>query len=153
MAGPTNKNEAALSIIMGELAPLIEKADQLTHTFESVHEDINDDLMRLGAIAQNMQQGHNSYNEDIKQLAKYIDAKVNQINTSKPTQTASEPIKVSFWVPALITAIFSASMAAGAVYYITSSVRDNAQLGQQLKAAWPVLDKETKDKLNKAFAQ
>lgn len=153
MAGPTNKNEAALHIIMGELAPLIDKAELLAQTLDAVHGEINDDLMRLGAIAQNLQQGHTSYNDDIKQLAKYVDSKVNQINSHKPSLTAHEPVKISFWIPALITALLSASMAAGSVYFLTYSVRDNAQLGQQLKNAWPTLDKDTKDKLNKAFAQ
>lgn len=149
----TTKQEAALHIIMGELAPLIKEAQELTETFKQVHEEINDDLMRLGAIAQNLQQGHTAYHDDVKQLAKYVDGKMSLINTLKQTPAASEPIKINFWVPALVSAILSASIAAGAVYYLTSSVRENAQLGLQLKNAWPALDKQTKDKLNKAFAQ
>lgn len=153
MSGVTDRNQAALNIIIGELAPLIQKAQELTETFTEVHESINDDLMRLGAIAQTLQLGHTSYNDDIKQLAKYVDSKMVQINTFKPTETPSKPIKVNFWVPTLVAAFLSAAIATGAVYFMTTSVRDNAQLGQQLKNAWPVLDKATKDKLNKAFAQ
>lgn len=165
--GPTNKNDAALRIIMGELAPLIQRAEEIVETNrqlieanEAAHEDLNGDLMRLGETVQQMhlvseglKDGHTDYIKDIKTLAKYIEGKFKEINVSKSTQIAPKANKASFWLPLLVSSLLMASVTIGAVYYMTLDSRNDALLGQRLKEAWPKLDKDTQDKLNKTFAK
>lgn len=152
---PTSKHEAALHIIMGELAPLISHAEQIVKMFDVVHDELNHDLSRLGQVVEKTESLNSESKEDMRKLAKYIESKVSQINLSKPTPEIVNAPKVSFWLPCIISALFAASLASGGVYLATNKSIDvnNAKLGEQLQSAWPKLDKATQDKLNAAFAK
>lgn len=162
MAGePTSKNEAALRIIMGELAPLIQNSERIVEMFNQVHEEMNADLTKLGELVARNEKttleakavfDNVASKGDIQSMAKYIESKIGQ-TAPKNAQEATKAIKVSFWVPCLWSALIAASSASAVVYFTTHDLTANAKIGKQLQDAWPKLDKATQEKLNAAFAK
>lgn len=146
---------------MGELAPLIQNSERIVELFNQIQGEFNGDLNKLGELVARNEKAtleskatvdNLASKGDIQSMAKYIESKIAQ-TAPKTTQEALKPIKVSFWVPCLVSALIAASSAVAVVYFTTQDQAANAKIGKQLQDAWPKLDKTTQDKLNAAFAK
>lgn len=151
---PTTAKEAALKIVMGEVASLLTEAEDITKTLDAVHKELHTDLFNLGRLVERAETMNKESKEDIKSLAKYIDTKFTTNSTqAKPTIAPQNAQKTNYWLPTIASALIASCIVGAGLYFASGELVHKANIGESLQKAWPKLDKATQDKLNAAFAK
>lgn len=151
---PTNLKEAAARLIMGELWPLLERAEEITAEFKVAHTVLGDDLVRIGATVTKME---TTFADAAKHLA-YLIEQARAIEKNQENEKASPaPVPGSGFgggkIVALVVlcSVLSAALAVGAVAMFNSSTVEHARLGRAVEKALRYIDDPTRQKLQAAI--
>lgn len=151
---PSSVKEQAARMILGEIAPLVEKLDQVATMTSEAHEHMADDLRQLAAIVTSLQKTVEGAAEQFGYLtaqARSVQATVARFESApapKPTATQS-PVKLALLMAG--AAFFAAVLAAGGVLVFERSTAEQARIGRAVSKAYQQLDDNTRQKLDAAI--
>ena len=152
--GPQTTREAAIRAILGEMGPLLDRAETAANTLHQAHELIEKDLGNLGQLVTKVE-------ETISNTMDHITYLQDQFKSIKvpampaPAQAAAKAvpsIDKKLIIGAMIgCSILSAVLAAGAVAMFNMTTIEDARIGRAVSRALPYIDASTKKKLEDAI--
>jgi hypothetical protein len=145
---PASAQHAALRILLEDVDPLLQRADEATQTLAKVREELNSDLTTLGALVQQSLDTQPLLLEEGRKLsaaASRIEAALH--GAEIPAKTVAGRTGVPLWVTCTISAVLSATLVSGTIWLGTRDVMEQARVGRALMSAWPSLDATTRIKV------
>jgi len=152
---PSTLKDAAARLILGEIVPLLEKADQITSSQRDVHECLEKDLQRIGAVVTTFE---HIATDATQQFAHLID-QARTVQTviarfeSAPKAAETKIGYKQIIAIALISSVLAAAMTAGAVVVLSRDQAQHARVGRAVNKALPLLDDATRQKLQAAVTK
>lgn len=152
--------DAALKIILEDVEPLIERAEEVSLLMARVESDIKDDLTKLGQLVQRTVDAQSTsvstartLTEAVRNAQQVADAaRHHQAGESPQSRPGSGSGAVQLGIACLASALVASVLVIGGVYLVGGrDVIEQARLGKALAEAWPSLDQQTKDRLNSAM--
>jgi hypothetical protein len=149
---PSTLKDAAARLILGEIVPLVDKVDLLTASLRDVHECLDKDLQRIGAVVTTFE---NIATDATQQFAYLIDqARTVQTVIARFESTPKAPEAAIGYkqiaVIAVICSMLSAAVTTGAVLLFNRDQAEQARVGRAVQKALPLLDDSTRQKLQAA---
>lgn len=149
--------EAALKIILEDVEPLIQRAEEVALLQARVETDVKEDLVLLGQLVQRTVDAQASavsaartLTEAVRNANQVAEAARHQQATTSPVRSGPGALQVG--LACVASALVAAVLVFGGVYLAGGrDVIEQARLGKALSDAWPVLDQQTKDRLNSAM--
>ncbi|HYD61943.1 MAG TPA: hypothetical protein VEC35_16375 [Noviherbaspirillum sp.] len=159
---PSTAKEAAIRVILGELGPMLEKADAAATMLREAHELIEKDLGALGGLVRTLEKAMvevtdqiTYLSEDVKaERAKYASIATTGTSPKSSAKGAAEPGLKLLAVVAVVSGIVAAAVTAGALMFLNQQNQqtlEQAKLGRAVANAVPHLDPGTKQKLQAAM--
>lgn len=163
---PANSREAAIKILMGDIAPLFQKAEEITQSLvevqgaqQLVSAEFNSDAEKMGEHVQTI----TNQVDRIEAGVKYMEAVVRKLEQQAvrlaapppPAPEPTKPIKTSSGsskgaVVFLCILLALAVSAAGFLFYERVSNANTLAAGQSVLKAWPKLPQSARDIIQKA---
>jgi hypothetical protein len=145
---PASAQHAALRILLEDVDPMLQRAEEAAQTLTKVREELNADLTTLGALVQQSLDAQPLLLEEGRKLgasASRIEAALH--GAPIPANTAAARTGVPLWVACTISAALSAALVTGTIWIGTRGVLEQARVGRALMSAWPSLDAATRIKV------
>ena len=154
-AGPHTVKEAAVRLLLGEMGPLLEKAETAAKTLNDAHVLIERDLEQFGQLVTSLEQSLDSTRREVAQIARDVQkAKAMPMQGAAKQPGKAVPGAVS--AKAMIAAIFgcgivSALIAVAGMAAFNKSTLEDARIGRAVTNALRYIDADTKQKLEAAI--
>jgi hypothetical protein len=145
---PASAQHAALRILLEDVDPLLQRAEEAAQTLAKVREELNADLATLGALVQQSLDAQPILLEEGRKLsasASRLEAALH--GAPIPAKTATARTGVPLWVACTLSAALSAALVTGTIWIGTRGVLEQARVGRALMSAWPSLDAATRIKV------
>lgn len=146
---------AALRILLEDVDPLVQRAEEATQTLAKVREELDTDLDSLGRLVQQSI----DVQPVILEAARKLSASAARIETA--IQGALPPHarevalggtagsrSTSLWGACAISAAVAAAVITGVAWFGMRDVLEQARVGRALMSAWPSLDAATRTKVH-----
>lgn len=150
----TSVKEQAARMILGEIAPLIEKLDEVAAMQRDAHESVVADLQAFGALASSLERVMREGGEKFD----YLTGQASMVQkTIARFEGAPAPKASAGLSPVMLAALVagasfvSALLAAGAVLLVERSTMEQARVGRAVMQAYPQLDVPTRQRLDAAI--
>lgn len=151
---PSSVKEQAARMILGEIAPLVDKVDAVANMTAETHKFLEDDLVKLAAIVTVLQKTVEGAAEQFGYLTSQASSVKATIARFESTPSAKPTASHSTAKLALITggaAFLAAVLAAGSVLIFERSTAEQARIGRAVSRAYQQLDENTRQKLDAAI--
>ena len=146
---PASAQHAALRILLEDVDPLLQRAEEAAQTLTKVREELNADLATLGSLVQQSLDAQPLLLETGRKLsasASRIEAAMH--DAPLPAKAVAARIGgVPVWIACTLSAALSAALVAGTIWFGTRDVLEQAHVGRALMSAWPSLDAATRLKV------
>ena len=152
---------AALRILLEDVDPLVQRAEEAAQTLAKVREELDADLAVLGRLVQQSIDAQ----PVILEAGRKLSASAARIETamqgnalpSHAREVASRGIAgrwpASLWGACAISAAMTAALISGVVWFGMRDVLEQARVGRALTSAWPTLDAATRTKLHESLSK
>jgi hypothetical protein len=158
---------AALRLLLEDVDPLIQRAEEAAQTLSKVREELETDLGSLGRLVQQSLDAQPAILEAGRKLsasAARIEAAMQELSMyetavrcpappSNPRVRAASLRAVSLWSACAFSAALSAALVTGAIWFGTRDVLEQARVGRALMSAWPSLDPATRGKVHEMLGK
>ncbi|RZL91434.1 MAG: hypothetical protein EOP82_12810 [Variovorax sp.] len=151
---PASAQHAALRILLEDVDPLLQRAEEAAQTLTKVREELNVDLTTLGSLVQQSLDAQPVLLETGRKLsasASRIEAAMH--SGPLPGNADAARAGVPLWVACTISATLSASLVTGTIWFGTRDVLEQARVGRALMSAWPSLDAATRVKVHEMIGK
>lgn len=145
---------AALRILLEDVDPLVQRAEEAAKTLAKVHEELDADLKTLGRLVQQSVDAQPILLEVGRKLTASA-VRIESATQERPLPAGTEPTQawVPLWVACAMSAAFSAALVTGTVWLGTRDVLEQARVGRALMSAWPALDAATRTKVHELIGK
>ena len=146
---PVSAQHAALRILLEDVDPLLQRAEEAAQTLTKVHEELDSDLTTLGQLVQQSIVAQPVMLETGRKLsasAARIEAALQQQVISLPGRAQRRP--GAFWMACATSALLSAGLVSGIAWIGSRELVEQARIGRALQSAWTSMDAATRTKLN-----
>ncbi|WP_038213367.1 hypothetical protein [Xenophilus azovorans] len=146
---------AALRILLEDVDPLIQRAEEAAATLTKVREELDADLETLGRLVQQSVDAQPLLLEAGRKLAASAarietamqgSALPSRVDSGAMGAAGRRPARI--WRACAISAAVTAVLLAGVLWLGMRDVLEQARLGRALTSAWPSLDAATRTKLH-----
>ncbi len=144
---PSSAQQAALRLLLEDVDPLLQRAEEATQTLTKVREELHADLMILGQLVQQSLDAQPLLLEAGRKLgasAARIEAAAH--DDASPAMASGSSLPV--WRLCAITAGLSALIVVSAIWASARDVLEQARVGRALMAVWPSVDAVTRGKIH-----
>jgi hypothetical protein len=151
---PASAQHAALRILLEDVDPLLQRAEEAAQTLTKVREELNADLTTLGSLVQQSLDTQPLLLEAGRKLsgsAARIEAAMQGSNP--PANSGATGARIPIWVACALSATLSAALVTGTVWLGTRDVLEQARIGRALMSAWPSLDAATRIKMHELIGK
>jgi predicted metal-dependent enzyme (double-stranded beta helix superfamily) len=151
-AQPSNLKEAAARLILGEIVPLVEKVDASAASLAEIHKFLQEDLQRMGALVTTFDHAATDATEQFRYLidqARLVQTAIARFDAAPKEREPKIGLKHIALV-AVISSLLATGLAVSAVFLLNSSQSENARIGKAVTKALPLLDADTRQKLQNA---
>jgi len=151
---PTSAQHAALRILLEDVDPLLRRAEEAAQTLTKVREELNADLTTLGTLVQQSLDAQPLLLETGRKLsasAARIEAAMH--GAALPANADVARTGVPRWVACALSAVLSAALVTGTIWFGTRDVLEQARVGRALMSAWPSLDAATRIKVHELIGK
>ncbi|WP_213957495.1 hypothetical protein [Variovorax sp. dw_954] len=146
---PASAQHAALRILLEDVDPLLQRADEAAQTLTKVREELGADLTTLGQLVQQSVDAQPVLLEAGRKLtasAARIEAALQLQADSGPGQAQRRP--GAMWVACATSALLSAAFVSGIAWIGSREMMEQARIGRALQSAWTSMDAATRNKVN-----
>jgi hypothetical protein len=149
---------AALRLLLEDVDPLIQRAEEAAQTLSKVREELDADLETLGRLVQQSLDAQPA----ILEAGRKLSASAARIETAAQGCAPPPSIGVaraaarhplSLWSACAFSAALSAALVTGAIWFETRDVLEQARVGRALMTAWPSLDAATRTKVHEQLGK
>jgi len=151
---PATAQHAALRLMLEDVDPLLQRAEEATQTLTKVREELNADLATLGSLVQQSLDAQPLLLETGRKLsasASRIEAAMH--DAPLPAKAGVAHTSVPLWVACTLSAALSAALVTGTIWLGTRDVLEQARIGRALMSAWPSLDAATRTKVHEVIGR
>ncbi|MDM0108467.1 hypothetical protein QTH97_26195 [Variovorax sp. J22R24] len=151
---PASAQHAALRILLEDVDPLLQRAEEAAQSLTKVREELSADLTTLGSLVQQSLDAQPLMLEAGRKLsgsAARIEAAIERSNP--PANSAPNGIRIPVWVACSLSATLSAALVTGTVWLGSRDVLEQARIGRALMSAWPSLDAATRIKVHELIGR
>jgi hypothetical protein len=151
---PASAQHAALRILLEDVDPLLQRAEEAAQTLAKVREELNADLTTLGSLVQQSLDAQPLLLEAGRKLsgsAARIEAAMQ--GSYPPANSGATGARIPVWVACTLSATLSAVLVTGTVWLGTRDVLEQARIGRALMSAWPSLDAATRIKVHELIGK
>lgn len=150
----TSAQQAALHVLLEDVEPLLQRAEETARLLTTVREELHGDLERLGRLVQQTVDAQPSLLETGRRLGASA-ARIEAL--SRPTSPAA-PAPAALrrgvsWRLCALSATLAAAATAVLLWAVSQQWQEHAQLGRALQSAWPALDAPTRMKLSERLGR
>ncbi len=151
---PSSVKEQAARMILGEIAPLVDKLDEVATMTSESHEHLADDVRQLAAIVTTLQKSLEAAAEQFGYLtgqARTVQTTIARFESApQPKQSAAQsPLMLSVLMAG--SALVAAVLVAGGVLFFERGTAEQARVGRAVSRAYQHLDEGTRQKLDAAI--
>jgi hypothetical protein len=152
---------AALRILLEDVDPLVQRAEEAAQTLAKVREELDADLDILGRLVQQSMDAQPVILEAGRKLSASAARIEMAMQGSAPPPHAREaasrgtasPRSTSLWGACAISAAVAAALIAGVAWFGMRDVLEQARVGRALMSAWPSLDAATRTKVHELLGK
>lgn len=151
---------AALRILLEDVDPLVQRAEEAAATLSKVREELGADLDTLGRLVQQsidaqpvMLEIGRKLNASAARIESAMQGNALSSQTSSAGRDAAGRRPASLWSVCAISAAVTATLLAGVLWLGLRDVMEQARLGRALMSAWPALDAGTRTKVQDLLAK
>ena len=151
---PASAQHAALRILLEDVDPLLQRAEEAAQTLTKVREELNADLTTLGSLVRQSLEAQPLLLETGRKLgasASRIEAAMH--GGPLPAKADAARIGVPLWVACTLSAALSTALITGTIWFGTRDVLEQARVGRALMSAWPSLDATTRIKVHELIGK
>ena len=151
---PASAQHAALRILLEDVDPLLQRAEEAAQTLTKVRDELNADLTTLGQLVQQSVDAQPLLLEAGRKLgasASRIEAAMHK--NPLPSKAQRPRTSVPLWVACTISAALSGALVIGTIWLGTRDVLEQARVGRALMSAWPALDAATRTKVHELIGK
>jgi hypothetical protein len=152
---PASAQHAALRILLEDVDPLLQRAEDTAQTLTKVREELDADLTTLGALVQQSLDAQPLMLEAGRKLsasAARIEAAM-QGNALTPTKARTPGARLPWWSVCAISATMSAMIVSGTIWIGSRDILEQARVGRALMSVWPSVDASTKTKVSERLGK
>jgi len=147
---------AALRILLEDVDPLVQRAEEAAQTLAKVREELDADLAVLGRLVQQTIDAQPVILEAGRKLsasAARIETAMQESALPPHAREAASRVTAglrpaSRWGACAIIAAIAAALITGVVWFGMRDVLEQARVGRALMSAWPSLDAATRTKVH-----
>lgn len=146
---PASAHHAALRILLEDVDPLLQRAEEAAQTLSKVRDELGADLTSLGSLVQQSLDAQPLLLEAGRKLsaaASRIEVATSAYPASVDPKAAHKPVPL--WVACILSATLSAASVTASIWLAKRDVLEQARVGRALMSAWPSLDGATRAKVN-----
>ena len=152
---PASAQHAALRLLLEDVDPLLQRAEEAAQTLTKVREDLDADLTTLGSLVQQSLDAQPLMLEAGRKLsgsAARIEAAM-QGHALLPTKARAAGTGLPLWGVCAISATLSAVLVSGTIWIGTPDLLEQARVGRALMAVWPSIDAATRVKVHERLGK
>lgn len=147
---PASAQHAALRLLLEDVDPLLQRAEEATQTLSKVRAELNADLTTLGSLVQQSLDAQPSLLEAGRKLntsAARIEAAMHgdRLPVNKVRVAGA---RLSLWAACTISGTLSALVVSATIWIGTRSLAEEARVGRALMSVWPSVDAATRNKIH-----
>lgn len=151
---PLSLKEQAARMILGEIAPLLDQAEQIAALAKDSHDHLSADVTQLAALVTTFEKSVKGATEQFT----YLTAQARSVQTtiarfeSAPAKKSEKNLSPLLLGSLMIgSAVVASIITAGAVLVFERSTAEEARIGRAVSRAYPHLDVETRKKVDAAI--
>jgi hypothetical protein len=152
MSAGGDAKTAALRMLLEDVAPLFDRAEQLNTTLAQVDGALRGDIERLGGMMQSLEQHLGEASELMAGLQGVQRSGLKEYPVPPGTRASGHSTRAVIGAAVAASVITAAIIGTGAWLLIEPTLQ-HEQFGREVSAAWPRLDPETKAKISQAAKQ
>ena len=152
---PASAQQAALRLLLEDVDPLLQRAEEATQTLAKVREELDADLKTLGQLVQQSLDAQPLMLEAGRKLstsAARIEAAM-QGHALRPTTAQTAGTRLPLWGLCALSATLSAVLVSGTIWIGTRDLLAQARVGRALMAVWPSIDAATRVKVHERLGK
>lgn len=157
-AGNVSARDAALSIILGDVEPLVQRVEEAALLLATVEKELTEDLTKLGALVQRVTDAQAELHGNVKRVHDTVvnaqavaAAAAKGARTGGPSPSPRPASGLSIWLACLASSIVGAAIVGGTLYVVGRDLVDQARVGRSLNQAWPALDEATRKRVEQVL--
>lgn len=148
----TSAQQAALHVLLEEVEPLLQRAEETSRLLATVQGELHGDLERLGRLVQQTVDAQPPLLETGRRLAASAARMEASARPTLPVPEAGGPRRGA-WRPCALSAALAAAVTAALLWAGSQAWQEQARLGRALQSAWPALDSATRAKLSERLGR
>lgn len=152
---PASAQHAALRLLLEDVDPLLQRAEDAAQTLTKVREELDADLTTLGQLVQQSLDAQPLMLEAGRKLsgsAARIEAAM-QGSALLPAKTRTAGTRLPLWGVCGISAALSAVLVSGTVWFGARDILEQARVGRALMSVWPTVDAATRAKVQERLGK
>jgi hypothetical protein len=153
---PASAQHAALRILLEDVDPLLQRAEEAAQTLTKVREELNADLTTLGELVQrsfDVQPAMLEAGRKLNASASRIEAAMLSGPQAEDFAKQIGPGGRTFWVACATSAVLSGLLVSGIGLAVSGPLLEQARIGRALQTAWPTLDGATRSKVHELLGK
>ena len=151
---PASAQHAALRILLEDVDPLLQRAEEAAQTLAKARDELNSDLTTLGQLVRQSLDAQPLLLETGRKLSTSASRIEAAMHGNPPLAKAQPPpMRVPLWLACVLSAALSAALVAGMLWLGARDVLEQARVGRALLAAWPALDAATRAKVHELIGK
>ena len=151
---PTTAQHAALNILLEDVEPLLNQAEEVASTLKTVREQLHADLETLGGLVQRSVDAQPAIIETGRRLsnsASRIETSVNIVEAGAIPAAKREGSWMTVLVASAGSALLSVGLMTTILYGTGRDVLEQARIGRALQLAWSSLDAGTRSRVQEVI--
>lgn len=152
---PASAQHAALRILLEDVDPLLQRAEEAAQTLTQVREELNTDLTTLGTLVQQSVELQPLLLEAGRKLstsAARIEAAMNGNGLSQ-TKARAATTSLRLWASCAISATLSGLLVSAAIWIGARGMMEEARVGRALMSVWQSIDATTRIKIHERLGK
>lgn len=149
---PVNAQQAALNILLEDVAPLLKQAEAIAATLTQVRGELDVKLTTLSQLVQRATEAQSIWLEASRKMAgsaTRIETALENVPTGAAALPPARTKHIRLWVACMASALLSGALISGLFWFHARDLVEQARLGKAMQMAWPALDAATRAKLHK----
>lgn len=151
---PSSVKEQAARMILGEIAPLVEKLDEVATMTRESHEHLAEDVRNLAAIVTTLEKSLGAAAEQFGYLtgqARSVQTTVARFESAPQPKASAAQSPLFLGILMAGSALVASVLVAGTVLYLEKGTAEQARIGRAVSRAYQHLDEGTRQKLDAAI--
>lgn len=149
----TSAQQAALHVLLEEVEPLLQRAEETSRLLATVRDELHADLERLGRLVQQTVDAQPPLLETGRRLAASAARMEAVARPALPMAGEGAAPRRIAWRPCALSAALAAAVTAGLLWAGSQAWQEQVHLGRALQSAWPALDAATRAKLSERLGR